>query len=93
VSELEKWILSIGGAVFAALVAAFWKHVVEDGKTRERVAHLETDNETTKAEVKSLRDRWHHFRDETMKDAWQMFQEWKDEMVERFSRRRGDKDE
>jgi hypothetical protein len=91
VSELEKWILGIGGMVIGGLIVAFWKHVIEDGKMRERVAALETDNETTKEEVRGLRKHWHDFRDGTMKDAWKLFDEWRSDMVRRFGTR--DKDE
>ena len=85
-SELEKWILGIGAMVIGGLIVAFWKHVIEDVKTRERVAALETDNTTTKKELNGLRERFHDFRDDTMQRAWELFHKMKDESVATFEK-------
>jgi hypothetical protein len=82
------WIAGIGAVIIGAIAGAFWKHVVEDSKVRERVASLETDNTTTKREVASLRERFHNFRDETLKDVWKIFQEWKESITEQINKRR-----
>lgn len=58
------WIAGIFAAIVAAIGGALWKHVIEDGKVRERLASLETDNDTTKDEVKTLREKLHALRDE-----------------------------
>jgi hypothetical protein len=64
VSEETFWrVVGVFVLVIAAFAGAFWKHVVEDAKVRERVASLETDNTTVKSEVKGLRDHFHDFRD------------------------------
>lgn len=64
------FVLIVGG-----LAGALWKHVVEDAKVRERLATLEADAETTKEEVKSLRERWHDLRDDTLKRIWELFED------------------
>jgi hypothetical protein len=75
VSEETFWrVVAIFTIVAAGLAGALWKHISEDAKVREetareiakvaeRAAHLETDNESTKDEVRGLRDRLHDFRD------------------------------
>lgn len=85
------WILGIVVTIVLAIGGALWKHIVEDAKVRERLASLETDNASTKTEVKSLRERFHDFRDGTMKDVYKLFQEWKAELIERFEKKRNDR--
>jgi hypothetical protein len=58
------WIAGIFAVIVGAIGGALWKHVIEDAKVRERLASLETDNDTTKAEVKTLREKLHALRDE-----------------------------
>jgi hypothetical protein len=74
VSDLEKWILGIGGAVIAAVIAAFWTHVKEDAKVRERVATLEADSGATKREVESIRKRLHDFFDGLKRGDWELIE-------------------
>lgn len=57
------WILGIGATVIAAIAAALWKHIIEDGKVRERLATLESENDTNKDEIKSIRERLHELID------------------------------
>jgi predicted nuclease with TOPRIM domain len=76
-------------------VARLDKHIDEalndHAATHERLARLETIVQQHEAEISSLRKRWHEFRDGTMKDAWNLFDEWREEMHKKF--RRIDKDE
>lgn len=63
-SEETFWrVVGVFVLVMAGFAGAFWKHVVEDAKVRERLASLETDSATTKAEVKGLRERVHDLID------------------------------
>ena len=61
-----------------------------------RLTKVETEVGIIKDEVTKLRKHWHDFRDGTMRDAWNLFSEWKDEMAATFKRkdeprkRRGD---
>jgi phage shock protein A len=68
------------------------RHIEEDVKAHERLARLETKIDRIEIEQDGIRKRFHDFRDGTMRDAWQLFQDWKSEMVHRFGRER-DKDE
>lgn len=74
------WIAGIFAAIVAAIGGALWKHVIEDAKVRERLATLEADSKRTDDEVRSLRQRFHDFRDGTMRDAWELFEKWRDEL-------------
>lgn len=59
-NEETFWrVVGIFTLVAIAISGALWKHIIEDGKVRERIAHLETDNDQIKEEVKSLRQRLH----------------------------------
>jgi DNA polymerase IIIc chi subunit len=73
-------------------IARLDKHIDEalndHAATHERLARLEIQVQQHDAEIRSLRERWHQFRDQTMKDAWQLFQNWKNEMYEHFRRER-----
>lgn len=69
------WIAGIFALIVGAIGGAFWRHILEDAKVRERVATLEADSKQTKEEVKSLRERWHDIRDTTVRDTWTMLQD------------------
>lgn len=59
-SEETFWrVVALFSIVAAAIGGALWKHIIEDGKVRERLATLEADSKQTKEEVKSLRERLH----------------------------------
>lgn len=59
-SEETFWrVVGIFSIVAAAIGGALWKHIIEDGKVRERLATLEADSRQTKEEVKSIRQRLH----------------------------------
>jgi hypothetical protein len=70
----------------AGFAGAFWKHVVEDAKVRERLASLETDNSTAKAELKSLRERVHDLRDDLFREFHQKLVDWKENLLALFGR-------
>lgn len=78
------WIAGIFAVIVGAIGGALWKHVIEDGKVRERLATLEADNARQEEEIRSLRERWHDLRDNTLKEAWAMFQEWRDDLKQWF---------
>jgi hypothetical protein len=89
------WIAGIMAAIVAALGGAFWAHVIADAVHRERTARLEQQAKQHdqqlgehEAEIRDIRKRWHDFRDGTMKDAYRLFTEWKNEMIAMFRRER-----
>jgi hypothetical protein len=49
------------------------EHIYEDVKAHERLARLETKVEQHDVEIQSLRDRWHDFRDITLRKVADMF--------------------
>lgn len=85
-SEAFFWIAGIFAVIVGAIGAALWSHIVEDGKVRERLASLESDTATIKEEVKGLRKHWHDFQDGTMRDVYDLFQKWKNEVLDLFRR-------
>lgn len=59
-SEETFWrVVAIFTLVAVAIGGALWKHIIEDGKVRERLATLEADSRQIKEEVKSIRQRLH----------------------------------
>lgn len=52
------------------------------------LADHETRLKQTEGEVQKLRERWHDFRDGTLKEVYDLFRVWKDEMVEKFQPRK-----
>lgn len=80
-SEETFWrVVGIFSLVAVAFGGALWKHIVEDGKVRERLASLETDNATVKAEVKSMRERIHDLRDDLFREFHQKLKDWQDDL-------------
>lgn len=86
-SEETFWrVVGIFSIVAAAIGGALWKHIIEDAKVRERLATLEADNTTTKAELKSLRERLHDLREDWTREIHQKLKDWKADLLELFGR-------
>ena len=62
-------------------------HVSEDIKAHERLARVETRVDRLERETENLRTRWHDLRDDTLRKAFELFTEWKDEIVRTFKRK------
>lgn len=87
---MPPWVASLIGVIILGLVGVVYaslrksvertderidEHIGEDVKAHERLARLETKVEQHDTEIRSLRVRWHEFRNETMKSAWEYFEE------------------
>jgi hypothetical protein len=63
-------------------------HITEDVRAHERIARLETKMDRVEEEVAGLRQRYHNFRSDVMKDVWDLVQRLKADLVTMFRRER-----
>ncbi len=63
-------------------------HITEDIKAHERIARIEIRVDRLEQEQDSMRRRFHDFRENTLKELWQLFADWKDQIIAMFKRDR-----